>query len=151
MNIITISREFGSGGRELGKRVAEILGMEYYDKEIISAIANKQGMDEKYVESASNGQGWRGMALTTRRSFAYLNAGNTATIHILLEEKRALEAIAALKKAIDFFRSGKFTEQEAVALCKSVNKSVCAAIDPLAVVKDNVAYTLGGALDREVE
>ncbi|MBE7086191.1 MAG: cytidylate kinase-like family protein [Clostridiales bacterium] len=98
MNIITISREFGSGGRELGKRVAEILGMEYYDKEIISAIANKQGMDEKYVESASNGQGWRGMALTTRRSFAYLNAGNTATIHILLEEKRALEAIAALKK-----------------------------------------------------
>ena len=36
--IITIGREFGSGGRELGRRLAEELGIEYYDKEIIDAI-----------------------------------------------------------------------------------------------------------------
>ncbi|MBQ2733590.1 MAG: hypothetical protein IJF74_05470, partial [Clostridia bacterium] len=36
-------------------------------------------------------------------------------------------------------------------VCKNVNKSVTAAIDPLAVVKDNIAYTFGGALEREVE
>ena len=39
MKIITISREFGSGGRELAKRLAEKLGYDYYDKEIIKKIA----------------------------------------------------------------------------------------------------------------
>ena len=39
--IITISREFGSGGREFGCRLAENLGIKYYDKEIISKIASK--------------------------------------------------------------------------------------------------------------
>lgn len=48
--IITISREFGSGGRELGKRLAEDLGYAYYDQEIIRQIANRTGMAEKYVE-----------------------------------------------------------------------------------------------------
>lgn len=33
MKIITVSREFGSGGRELGKRLADALGMQYYDRE----------------------------------------------------------------------------------------------------------------------
>ncbi len=61
------------------------------------------------------------------------------------------DAITALENAISFFRSGTFSAKEADALCKSINKSVLAAIDPLAVVKDNVAYTFGGALVREVE
>lgn len=47
--IITISREFGSGGRELGKRLAEILHVAYYDREIITAIANKSSLAEEYV------------------------------------------------------------------------------------------------------
>ena len=37
--IITVGREFGSGGRELGRRLAEELGIEYYDKEIIAEIS----------------------------------------------------------------------------------------------------------------
>ncbi len=65
--------------------------------------------------------------------------------------KNKKEAIAAMQKAISFFKSGKFTEKEAMEECKNVNKSVTAAIDPLAVVKDNVAYTFGGALEREIE
>ena len=39
MKIITISREFGSGGRELGKRLADIMNFDYYDSEIIAAVA----------------------------------------------------------------------------------------------------------------
>ena len=60
-------------------------------------------------------------------------------------------AIDALQQAIDFFKSSNFTAKEAAAMCKSVNKSVLSAIDPLAVIKDNVAYTFGGALEREVD
>ena len=65
-----------------------------------------------------------------------------------LENKKA--AVAALEKGIEFLRAGNFTAQEAFALVKELNASVRAAIDPLAVVKDNLAYTFGGAFEREV-
>ena len=42
MKIITISREFGSGGRELGKRIADELGIPCYDQQIIELIAKKK-------------------------------------------------------------------------------------------------------------
>jgi len=61
------------------------------------------------------------------------------------------DAITALENTINFFKAGNFSEKDADATCKSVNKSVLAAIDPLAVIKDNIAYTFGGALEREVE
>lgn len=48
--IITIGREFGSGGRELGKRLAEKLGIAYYDKEILVAIAKKTDFAVDYVQ-----------------------------------------------------------------------------------------------------
>lgn len=50
MNIITISREFGSGGRELGKRLAEALGYAYYDREILSMLAEQTDLNEDYLE-----------------------------------------------------------------------------------------------------
>ena len=49
--IITIGREFGSGGRELGRRLSEKLGFAYYDQEIISEIARRTEMSEQYVQS----------------------------------------------------------------------------------------------------
>ena len=54
--IITIGREFGSGGRELGRRLAEELGIEYYDKEILTAIAEKTSMSEDYVKEIIEGK-----------------------------------------------------------------------------------------------
>lgn len=44
--IITIGREFGSGGREIARKVAELLGVKMYDKELISLIAKNSGMSE---------------------------------------------------------------------------------------------------------
>ena len=49
--IITIGREFGSGGRELGRRISEKLGFAYYDQEIVSEIAQRTSMSEQYVQS----------------------------------------------------------------------------------------------------
>ena len=51
--IITISREFGSGGRELGKRLAEALHIPCYDHEIIEMIAKENGFNEDYVAHVS--------------------------------------------------------------------------------------------------
>ena len=44
--IITIGREFGSGGRELGYRIAEKLQIAYYDQEIITEIAKRTALSE---------------------------------------------------------------------------------------------------------
>ena len=60
-------------------------------------------------------------------------------------------AIAVLQETIDFFKKGSFSEKEAEEVCKKVGDAVRQAIDCLAVIKDNVAYTFGGALEREVE
>ena len=49
--IITIGREFGSGGRELGRRLAEELNIAYYDSEIVTEIAKRTELSEEYVRS----------------------------------------------------------------------------------------------------
>lgn len=51
--IITINREFGSGGRELGKRLAEELDIPCYDHEIIDMVARQHGFDKKRVAHVS--------------------------------------------------------------------------------------------------
>ncbi len=49
-NIITISRQFGSGGHTVGKIVAEKLGIPFYDKELVDQIALESGFAPKFVE-----------------------------------------------------------------------------------------------------
>ena len=48
--VITISREFGSGGREIGKLLAERFGFHYYDSELIRLAAEKSGFSPEYIE-----------------------------------------------------------------------------------------------------
>ncbi len=50
-NIITISREFGSGGHTIGKMVAEKLGIEIYDKDVIRKTVAESGLHEKFVKA----------------------------------------------------------------------------------------------------
>ena len=52
VRIITISREFGSGGRTIGKKLAERLGVPYYDKELVNEVALETGFDPRYIEEA---------------------------------------------------------------------------------------------------
>lgn len=98
MRIITISREFGSGGRELGKRLADLLAWDYYDSEIVSAVARKSGMDEGYVANTLSNHGWRDMALTFRGTLSSPAYFQSTKVALLLEQKKVLEEIAALGK-----------------------------------------------------
>ena len=50
--IITISRQFGSGGRSIGKKVAQTLGYDYYDSELVKKVAEETGFDPEYVADA---------------------------------------------------------------------------------------------------
>lgn len=71
--IITIGREFGSGGRELGRRLAEELGFDYYDKEIITEIAKKTSFSEQYVQQIIEKNPHDLFPITVGHSFSYID------------------------------------------------------------------------------
>ncbi len=70
--IITIGREFGSGGRELGRRLAEELHVEYYDRELLAEIAKHTSLAEEYIQNVIERQPHSLMPITIGRSFAYV-------------------------------------------------------------------------------
>ena len=74
--IITISREFGSGGRTIGRMAAEKLGIACYDAELIEKIAEKSGFAEGYVRENHDGnanRSWLGSVLAGRDYFGESN------------------------------------------------------------------------------
>jgi cytidylate kinase len=93
MRIITVSREFGSGGRELGRRLADELQYDYYDGEIIAAIAKKCGLDETYVENTLENQGWQAVPLTLGRTFASPMVLQSPQVGLLREQKHVIDEI----------------------------------------------------------
>ena len=70
--IITISREFGSGGRFIGEEVAKKLGMKYYDRDIIGQITEKSGFSPEYIQENAELSPKKGL-------FAYAFAGRDIT------------------------------------------------------------------------
>lgn len=104
MRIITVSRQFSSGGRELAKRMADILGFDYYDKEIISEIAKNTNLDENYIETSLSTSGFKAIPLHFARSFSFAFA-NTGKTELLVEEKNVIDQIA--KKGRDFIIVGR--------------------------------------------
>lgn len=95
MRIITISREFGSGGRELGKRLADELGFAYFDKEIVSMIAQSSKLDENYVESNLEKHSWN-IPITYGTSFAHISYNQyMPQTTIVSEQQKIIKQIAA--------------------------------------------------------
>lgn len=70
--IITISREFGSGGRFVGEEVAKKLGVAYYDKDIIGQIAKQSGFAPEYIQENAELSPKKGL-------FAYAFSGRDIT------------------------------------------------------------------------
>ena len=70
--IITISREFGSGGRFIGEEVAKKLGVAYYDKDIIGKIAEQSGLSPEYIQENAELSPKQGL-------FAYAFSGRDIT------------------------------------------------------------------------
>lgn len=68
--IITISREFGSGGRELGCRLADQLGAAYYDQEIISEISKRTRLSQQYIQGIMDNRPFISFPITVAHSFS---------------------------------------------------------------------------------
>lgn len=100
--IITISREFGSGGRELGRRLSDKLGYAYYDHEIISEIVQRTELSEKYVQDVSERRPpIMAFPIHTGRSF-YMpqNPAWTQSQMVHQEQHKIIQEVAALSDCI---------------------------------------------------
>ncbi len=93
-NVITISRQFGSGGRTVGREVAKKLGIPCYDHELIEKVASSSGFSKEYIEN--NGEyfahkSWIGRAFDGANRFEGLNNQD----RIWLEQRKAVLDVAA--------------------------------------------------------
>lgn len=97
--IITISREFGSGGKEVGKRLSDKLGIPYYDSEIITEIAKETGLSEEYIKNISE-KGVYPTAFQFGKTFASFGALQSNQTEVLVKQQEVLKKIAEKGAAI---------------------------------------------------
>ncbi len=105
MKIITISREFGSGGRELGKRIAEHLGFDYYDREIVTEIATRCDVSEGYAKYLLRHQFPASANITVRSSFSMPSVLQAEQLQVLRAQTSVIEDVAKLGR--DFVIVGR--------------------------------------------
>lgn len=100
MRIITVSREFGSGGREIGKRLADEMGIAYYDKEIISEIAKENKIKDILDKDTVNE-----FPISFGRTFASLSFFRNSAVSMIVTEQKIIRHIA--KRGEDFVIVGR--------------------------------------------
>ena len=93
--IVTISREFGSGGREVGRRLAEAMGVAYYDQEIVAALIRRSKAAEEYVRYMEEQRPLPLLPITTARTFGLpTNQAVTENLDFYLRESRVIQEVA---------------------------------------------------------
>lgn len=94
--IITIGREFGSGGREFGRRLAEELGIEYYDREIIEEISRRTELSADYVHHVIENRPHSLFPITVARSFNSIDHHTLRQLQdIYREQTKVIREMAA--------------------------------------------------------
>lgn len=91
--IVTISREFGSGGREIGKRLSDKLGLAYYDNEIIEQLAKETGLSEEYIKNISE-KGIYPASFNFGRTFTRYGTMQSNQTEILVKQQAIIKKIA---------------------------------------------------------
>mgnify|MGYP002282507633 CR=1 FL=1 len=111
--VITISREFGSGGRELGRRLSELLNIAYYDQEIISEIAKRISLSEQYVEAIVEHQPSFSFPIHIGRSFyPAVNPAFEQTMAVYQEQARIITQMAAKSNCVIVGRCADYILKE---------------------------------------
>lgn len=106
--IITISREFGSGGRTIGRKVAEKLGIPCYDSELIARVAEESGYDKVYVEEMGEHTkgGWF-LTVILSREF-----GSSAQDTLWFIQQKVIAEIAAQESCVIVGRCADYILRE---------------------------------------
>ncbi len=100
--VITISREYGSGGRYVGRLIADKLGIKFYDKEIITKLAEKTGLSEEYIENNEQ----KKETLANLNNGYYFGLNNSDELFLkeseLIKELSSKESCVIIGRCADF-------------------------------------------------
>ena len=95
-SVITISREFGSGGRSIGKRVAQMLGYKFYDSEIVNKVAERSGFSREFIEeSGEYASAKSSLLFAIATANQYTADGLSMHDKLYIEQTRIIEELAA--------------------------------------------------------
>ena len=104
--IITISREYGSGGRYVGKLIADKLGIKLYDKEFVEKVAKETGLSEEYIENNEQ----------KRDSLAGMNNGYYVGLNnsdeLFIKESELIKKLANQESCVIIGRCADFILQD---------------------------------------
>ena len=111
--IITISREFGSGGRELGRRISELLQIAYYDKEIVEEMAKRTSLSEEYISQVTQQRPVMSFPISIGKSF-YLMPDPLMEQHqsIYREQHQIIREMADKSDCVIVGRCGDYILQD---------------------------------------
>ena len=98
--ILTIGRQFGSGGREIGQRLAKELGIGYYDKELISVAAKESGLCEDVFERADE-RASNGLSYAFTMGYSSFLGGMFAPYNDILSN----DGLFKIQSLLEFFHS----------------------------------------------
>ena len=117
--IITIGREFGSGGREIGRRLAEKMQIAYYDQEIVTEIAKRTKLAEEYIRNVEENQPLPLLPITVGRTFSM-------QLGVMVEQHQSV-----------------FVEQSKV-ICEMAQKSDCVIVGRCAdyILRESMPFRL---------
>ena len=105
--VITISREYGSGGRYVGRLIADILGIKFYDKDLIIKLAENTGLTEEYIEN--NEESRDGLAILNNGFYSGLSNSDELFIKEseLIKELAEKESCVIIGRCADFILKDK--------------------------------------------
>lgn len=106
--IITINREYGSGGRYVGKLLADKLKIKFYDRELIKLVAKEAGMSEDYIEENEQKRKWG----------SSLNAEYNEDDKLFIAESNAIKEIAKKESCVIIGRCADFILKDEENVCR---------------------------------
>lgn len=107
--VITVGREFGSGGRTVAKLVAEHFGIKCYDKNILALAAEKSGLNEKFIESYDE-KAVSGLGFLTGQGFYFSPRGANNDIHVeaYFSQFNVIRELAKKESCVIVGRAGNY-------------------------------------------
>ena len=106
--VITIGREYGSGGREIGKMVAEKLGIPCYDDQLIFQVAKDSGFSDEFVRDNEQKLDHSFLYNLYSQNYAYVNGEEGKYDSLFHAEQKTIKAIAAKESCVIVGRLGNY-------------------------------------------
>lgn len=104
--VITVAREYGSGGRYIGRLIADKLGIKFYDKEFIVEVAKETGLSEEYIENNEQKRG----SLAGLNNGYYFGLDNSDELFI--KESELIKKVANKESCVIIGRCADFILQD---------------------------------------